>query len=271
MFGPGICWSGPTLNRCGRSNGAGQTQARRKPSKELREAQQRKPEAGQRNPERYQRKTLPRIGPFQWVTTIRGKNPLLPASPGAAPRGGSFGDRTTLSVVSDNRKKKSTLPPPGSYGVMCWSTGLLFVRRTLAVMAGLVPAIHAGPPQERVPPRRDRREGGGRKAFRACLRRCAGPSWMAGTSPAMTPRWRRPPSPPCSQFLPHNSQGHKSEKPAPAASPLTDGPLTRPSRGPRKRKLPPGALAGRLTVARLFELACVDALGLRGWPGQARP
>ena len=31
------------------------------------------------------------------------------------------------------------------------------------------------------------RKADGRKAFRACLRRCAGPSWMAGTSPAMTP------------------------------------------------------------------------------------
>ena len=135
----------------------------------------------------------------------------------------------------------------GSYGVICWSTGLLFVRRTLAVMAGLVPAIHAGPPQERVPasprpagkadglsfieplpswpglsrpstPGRRKnksrlgatgRKADGRKAFRACLRRCAGPSWMAGTSPAMTPRWRRPPPPPCSQFLPHNSQRDK--------------------------------------------------------------
>ncbi len=79
---------------------------------------------------------------------------------GAAARGGLFGDRTTLSMVSDNRKKKSR-----SYGVICWSTGLLFVRRTLAVMAGLVPAIHAGPPQERVPPRRDRQEGGRSQGF----------------------------------------------------------------------------------------------------------
>ena len=31
------------------------------------------------------------------------------------------------------------------------------------------------------------RKADGRKAFRACLRRCAGSSWMAGTSPAMTP------------------------------------------------------------------------------------
>ncbi len=78
----------------------------------------------------------------------------------------------------------ASAPAFGSYGVICWSTGLLFVRRTLAVMAGLVPAIHAGPPQD---------------------------------SPA-------------------------SARPA-----------------------------GRRTVARLFALACVDALGLRGWPGQARP
>ena len=73
----------------------------------------------------------------------------------------------------------------GSYGVICGSTGLLFVRRTLA------------------------RHG------RACPghpRRAA-----ARTSPA-------------------------SARPA-----------------------------GRRTVARLFALACVDALGLRGWPGQARP
>ena len=54
------------------------------------------------------------------------------------------------------------------------------------------------------------RKADGRKAFRACLRRCAGPSWMAGTSPAMTPWWRRPPPPPCSQFFPHNSQRDKS-------------------------------------------------------------
>ena len=85
----------------------------------LREAQQRKPEAGQRSPERYQRKTLPRIGPFQWVTTMRGKNPLLPASPRASPRGGSFGDGTTLSVVSDNRKKKSR-----SYRLGCCGEGI---------------------------------------------------------------------------------------------------------------------------------------------------
>ena len=39
------------------------------------------------------------------------------------------------------------------------------VRRTLAVMAGLVPAIHAGPPQERVPPRRGRQEGGRSQGF----------------------------------------------------------------------------------------------------------
>ena len=84
--------------------------------------------------------------------------------------------------VSDNRKKKS-----GSYGVICWSTGLLFVRRTLAVMAGLVPAIHAGPPQNKSRLGATGRKADGRKAFRACLRRCAGPSWMAGTSPAMTP------------------------------------------------------------------------------------
>ncbi len=101
------------------------------------------------------------LGLFNGLRRSGGKNPLLPASlPGAAPRGGAFGDRTTLSVVSDNRKKKSR-----SYGVMCWSTGLLFVRRTLAVMAGLVPAIHAGPPQERVPPRRDRQEGGRSQGF----------------------------------------------------------------------------------------------------------
>ena len=88
------------------------------------------------------------------------QKPASPRFSGAAPRGGAFGDRTTLSVVSDNRKKKSR-----SYGVICWSTGLLFVRRTLAVMAGLVPAIHAGPPQERVPPRRDRQEGGRSQGF----------------------------------------------------------------------------------------------------------
>ena len=54
------------------------------------------------------------------------------------------------------------------------------------------------------------RKADGRKAFRACLRRCAGPSGMAGTSPAMTPRWRCPPPPPCSRFLPDNSQRDKS-------------------------------------------------------------
>ena len=111
----------------------------------LREAQQRKPEAGQRNPERYQRKTLPRIGPFQWVTTIRGKNPLLPASPGAAPRGGAFGDRTTLSVVSDNRKKKVALLSRWLLWGRNRERGGGGGRRHQGVMAGLVPAIPEGP------------------------------------------------------------------------------------------------------------------------------
>ena len=62
-------------------------------------------------------------------------------------------------------KPPASAPAFGSYGVICWSTGLLFVRRTLAVMAGLVPAIHAGPPQEQVPPRRDRQEGGRSQGF----------------------------------------------------------------------------------------------------------
>ncbi len=117
----------------------------------LREAQQRKPEAGQRNPERYQRKTLPRIGPFQWVTTIRRKNPL---SPGAAPRGGSFGDRTTLSVVSDNRKKKSR-----SYRVGCCGEGIGSMAEVAdgAIKASW-PGLSARPPPSAflpVAPRRD--------------------------------------------------------------------------------------------------------------------
>ena len=87
----------------------------------LREAQQRKPEAGQRNPERYQRKTLPRIGPFQWVTTIRRKNTLLPASPGAAARGGSRRqDHSILPWVSDNSAKKKSR----SYRVGCCGEGI---------------------------------------------------------------------------------------------------------------------------------------------------
>ena len=48
--------------------------------------------------------------------------------------------------------------------------------------------------------------------------------------------------------------------------------LSRPSTPGRRKTSPASARpAGRRTVARLFALACVDALGLRGWPGQARP
>ncbi len=167
----------------------------------LREAQQRKPEAGQRNPERYQRKTLPRIGPFQWVTTIRRKNPLLPASPGAAPRGGAFGDRTTLSVISDNRKKKSR-----SYRVGCCGEG---IGSMAEVADGAIKAswpglsrpspkaqrIYAGKrekPCDRPPSCRSRRGG---------TRSCGGPAWMAGTSPAMTARVRRTNSKPVDQQI----------------------------------------------------------------------
>ena len=84
-------------------------------------------------------------------------------------------------------------PDFGSYGFLCWSPGWVWVRPPLAVMAGLAPAIHAGPPQERVPPRRDRQEGGRSQGFSRelrRLRRCAGPSEDTrryGQASAMTP------------------------------------------------------------------------------------
>ena len=158
---------------------------------ELREAQQRKPEAGQRISERYQRKTLPRIGPFQWVTTIRGKtrfSPLLLA--GAAPRGG------------------------------CSATGplypwfLIIARKSRAPIALAVVGKESGAWRRwrtarsrrhgRACPGHPRRPSASTQASAKSLatvrlscpsRRggtcsCGGPAWMAGTSPAMTARVR---------------------------------------------------------------------------------
>ena len=171
----------------------------------------------------------------------------------------------------------------GSYGVICWSTGLPV--RTLAVMAGLVPAIHAGPPQERVPPRRDRQEGGRSQGF---SRLPASMRWAfvdgrdkPGHDALMAPSATSAMLP----FLPHNSQRDKSEFWLLWRYVLVDRFAVRSSNPCRHGRACPGhprraaartspasaRPAGRRTVARLFALACVDALGLRGWPGQARP
>ena len=122
-------------------------------------------------------------------------------SPGAAPRGGAFGDRTTLSVVSDNRKKK-----PRSYRVGCCGEG---IGSMAEVADGAIKAswpglsrpstkaqrIYAGKrekPCDR-PPSCPSRRGG------TCS--CGGPAWMAGTSPAMTARVRRTNSKPVDQQI----------------------------------------------------------------------
>ena len=145
------------------------SQARRKPSKYFGKPSKGNRKRGKRNPERYQRKTLPRIGPFQWVTTIRRKNQLLPASPGAAPRGG--------------RSATGPLYP--------WF--LIIARKSRALMAlsvgrpvccSFVEPLPSWPGLSRpsTPGRRKNefrlgatgRKADGRKAFRACLRRCAG-------------------------------------------------------------------------------------------------
>ena len=103
----------------------------------------------------------------------------------------------------------------------------------LAVMAGLVPAIHAGPPQE---------TRSGSRRPRAAFGLYGVMCWSTGLL-----------------FVRRTLAVMAGLVPAIHA-------------GPPQERVPASARrAGRRTVARLFALACVDALGLRGWPGQARP
>ena len=90
------------------------------------ETQQRNPEAEQRNPERYQRKTFPRIGPFQWVTTI----PARKRPPPCRVRGRLSPTILKIARNSDFHKEFRR-------------------RRHQGVMAGLVPAIPEGPAHRR--------------------------------------------------------------------------------------------------------------------------
>ncbi len=195
----------------------------------IREAQQRKPEAGQRIPERYQRKTLPRIGPFQWVTTIRGKNPL------------SSGPLLLAPLLEAARSATGPLYPwfliiarksRALMALCCWSgwcSRALPSWRT-APSAASWPGLPGHPRRRRRKSRAVHRCAGPSSTGPAChapmarrcgTRSCGGPAWMAGTSPAMTARVPRL---------------------------TTDNAIRAKSRA-----------------------LIVDALGLRGWPGQARP
>ena len=147
------------------------------------ETQQRNPEAEQRNPERYQRKTFPRIGPFQWVTTISDRK----RPPPCRVRGRLSPTILKIARNSDFHKEFRR-------------------RRHQGVMAGLVPAAIPERPSTSTqaklaekpcdrPPSCPSRRGG--------TRSCGGPAWMAGTSPGkpMTARVRRTNSKPVDEHI----------------------------------------------------------------------
>ena len=212
-----------------------------------------------------------------------------PAFSGAAPRGGLFGDRSTLSAVSDNRKKK-----PRSYRVGCCGEGIGSmaevadgaIKASCPALCWLVPAIHEGPAHRR-------RQA--RKALR--------PSAFLPVAPRRDSFLRRPgvdgrdkPG--------HDGKGSTNEQ---QTGRPTDNAIrakiralialavvgkesgawrrwrTAPSRRhgracpghPRRPSASTQASAKSLATVRLparrAEAGLVLAAALRGWPGQARP
>ena len=182
MFGPGICWSGLTLNRCGCSNGAGETQARRKPSKECG-----KPSKGNRKRGKGIRKGIKgkpfrELGLFNGLRRSGAKtrfSPLLPAPLLEAARSATGPLYPWFLIIA--RKSRALMALCVGRPVCC-----SFVE-PLPSWPGLSRPSTPGRRKNESRLGATGRKADGRKAFRACLRRCAGPSWMAGTSPAMTP------------------------------------------------------------------------------------